>query len=88
MALQSTVGPMTFALKLIKEIFQRPAARKSGRLIGGEAATFDPHAHGFAASDNSPAPRRRVGDHPGCQYVIAPMVQFPNHSLRIIVDDG
>ena len=88
MLVSSTVRPKTFALKLIKEVCQRPAARKSRRLVGGKATTFDPHAHRFSASDYSPAPRRRKGRHPGCKYVIAPVVQFLSHGLRIIVDDA
>jgi hypothetical protein len=50
------VDPKTFKLKLLKEIRQRPAANQSRRLIGGKATAFDPHAHRFAASHNSPAP--------------------------------
>jgi hypothetical protein len=79
----SAVAPKMFALKLIKEICQRPAARQVCRLVGGKAATLDPHAHRFSASHYSPAPRRRIGRHAGCKYVIAPMEQSLNHRLRL-----
>jgi hypothetical protein len=84
----STVGPMTFALKLIKEICQRPSSRDSRRFIGGKAAAFDPDAHRFPTPDYPPAPRRRIGRHASCKNVIAQMVQFLDHSLRIIADDA
>jgi hypothetical protein len=61
---------------LLKEIRQRPAARKSRRLIGGKATAIDPHAHRFAASDNLPAPRGRVGRLAGCHHVVAQWFNF------------
>jgi hypothetical protein len=45
--LAESVGPKTLKLNLLKEIRQRPAARKSRRLIGGKATAIDPHAHRF-----------------------------------------
>src|ERR1700736_2460750 len=76
------VEPKTFKLKLFKEFRQGPAARKSRRLIGGKATAIDPHAHRFAASDNLPAPRGRIGRLAGRHYVIAPMLQLAAHSLK------
>ena len=49
-------------------------------MIAGKAIAFDLHAHRFATSHNSPAPRSRVVRLAGCHYVIAPVVQFLNHS--------
>src|SRR5260221_14120080 len=57
-------------------------ARKSRRLIGGKATAIDPHAHRFAASDNLPTPRGRIGRLADSHYVIAPMLQLAAHGLQ------
>jgi len=54
-------GTKLLKLKLLKEIRQRQPASQSGRVIGGKATALDLHAHRFAASHNSPTPRRRIG---------------------------
>jgi len=72
------LDPKLLKLSLLKEIRQRQPASQSGRVIGGKSTALDTHAHRFAASHNSPAPRRRIGGLAGRHYVIAPVVF--NHS--------
>jgi hypothetical protein len=67
-------------LELLKEVRQRQLASQLSRVISAKPSAFDLHAHWFAASHNSPAPRRRIGGLAGRPYIIAPVVQFLNHS--------
>jgi hypothetical protein len=76
------LGPGLLKIKVLKEMRQRLAASQSGRLIGGKATAFDLHAHRFAASHNSPPPRRRISGLAGRPNVIAPVV-FDHSKLPI-----
>jgi hypothetical protein len=77
---KALVYPRLFKLKLLNEIRQCQFASQSRRLITAKASAFDPHAYRFAASENSPAPRRRVGRLARRDYEVShevsPMVQF------------
>jgi hypothetical protein len=72
----NSLNPRLLKLKLLKEIRQCQLASQPGRVIVGKASAFDTHTHRFAASHNSPAPRRRIGLLAGHHYVIGSVVHF------------
>ena len=77
------VVPQFLAFKLLKEISQGNVACEPRSLVGAEALSFEQHTHRATAANNSPSPRRRMGQIADRPDVVAPIIPFANHGRLV-----